>query len=96
MSKIWITRIELRTMIREMVEGSGMCEECGQMTESCSCPVEEGRGDRRARTWKAKRKGKESPARGSTDKSGHRSVVGKTDQEREHERKHKEQTRGDE
>lgn len=45
MSTIWITRRELRDMIREACEGVGsVCEGCDMPTEACECGVKEGGG----------------------------------------------------
>lgn len=42
MSKIWITKAELKKLVREMFEmESQVCEKCGELMESCKCEVEE-------------------------------------------------------
>lgn len=40
MGKIWITKGELRSMVREMVEGR-MCDGCGMPEMKCECGMSE-------------------------------------------------------
>lgn len=47
MSKIWVTRGELRLMIREAAKSSLTCEMCGE-TE-CECDMREGKKKKKAR-----------------------------------------------
>jgi hypothetical protein len=38
MSKIWITKAELKGLIKEMFESSAaLCENCGKLAEACEC-----------------------------------------------------------